>query len=139
MSVDSNQNYVADRDSLSWKWLVLCFVMGFIYAAEKILFGISGENLTAYVRLDLMKGIIYKQLSWFDDEKRAPGILSSIMSENVVSLNGMTTETVSVVLEAILAVSLGIMIACLFSWRTAVCTALVSPIMIIGVVATSTL
>ena len=51
----------------------------------------------------------------------------------------MTTETISVVIEAILGLILGMLISLIISWRMALLTVAVSPILLIGVVAMSRL
>jgi ABC-type multidrug transport system fused ATPase/permease subunit len=99
------------------KFLGICVGIGILYAVEKTLFGVTGENLTAAVRVDLVKGILFKQLCWFDRESRAPGILTNVLSEDVQSLNGMTTETISTVVEAFLGLFLGLLVAMFFSWQ----------------------
>lgn len=120
-------------------WLGLCFLIGGISAFEKGMFGTTGENLTANVRKALIRGVLYKQLSWFDSEKRAPGILTNVFSEDVASLNGMTTETASTVIEAGLGLGFGVLVALFINWRMALCTIAVSPILLVGVVAMSRL
>ena len=86
-----------------------------------------------------MRGILFKQVAWFDRENRAPGILTNVLSENVSELNGMTTETVSTMVEAFVGLILGLIIACFISWKMALFTIAASPVMIIGVVAMSRL
>jgi ABC-type multidrug transport system fused ATPase/permease subunit len=91
--------------------------MGFLHIIEKMLFSVTGENLTAAVRVDLLKGLLFKQLSWFDSESRAPGILTNVLSEDVQSLNGMTTETISTLVEAFLGLTLGLCISLYLCWQ----------------------
>ena len=86
-----------------------------------------------------MRGILFKQVEWFDREDRAPGILTNVLSEDVSSLNGMTTETVSTLVEAGLGLILGVVISSFLSWRMALITIACSPVMLIGVVAMSRL
>ena len=86
-----------------------------------------------------MRGILFKQVQWFDREDRAPGILTSVLSEDVSSLNGMTTEVVSTLVEASMSLVLGLVIATFISWRMALLTVACSPVMIIGVIAMSRL
>ena len=135
----TNPNYVEDRNRILGIFVVLCFVMGGVSGLEKAMFGVTGENLTCSVRKDLIRGIIYKQISWFDKEDRAPGILSNVLSEDVAYLNGMTTETVAVVIEAGLGLLLGVVLSTIISWQMALFTVLCSPIMLVGVVAMSRL
>ena len=94
--------------------MIIVFCLGLVCGIERSLFGVLGETLTLNVRKDLIRGIIYKQLSWFDQEKRAPGVLTNIFSEDVSTLNGMTTETVCTVVEAFFGLILGIAIALIY-------------------------
>jgi len=80
-----------------------------------------------------MEGIIYKQLSWFDSETKAPGMLTNIMAEDMSALNGMTTETISVLVQGCLGMGLAVIMSSYFSWRTTLLTLAASPILMIGV------
>lgn len=99
----------------------------------------SGENLTGSVRKLLFRGIIFKQVSWFDVEMKAPGVLTTVLSEDVASLNGMTTETLATVLEALLGLVLGVLLSAYFCWQMSLMTIATIPIIIVGVVAMSNL
>jgi ATP-binding cassette subfamily B (MDR/TAP) protein 1 len=100
---------------------------------------VSGENLTGSVRKLLFRGIIFKQVSWFDDEMKAPGVLTTVLSEDVASLNGMTTETLATVLEALLGLVLGVLLSAYFCWQMSLMTIATIPIIIVGVIAMSNL
>lgn len=91
-------DWVVERNWTVGIWLVLTAAMAFFMMSERICVGLGGENLSCNVRNDLMRSILYKQISWFDNEKRAPGILTTIFAEDVSVLNGMTTETVILIL-----------------------------------------
>lgn len=132
-------DWQSKRDELCIYWLFLCMLLGSFAGLEKAMFAITGENLTYNVRRDLMRGILYKQVEWFDRKERAPGILTNVLSEDVSSLNGMTTETVSTLVEACMSLFLGLIIASFISWQMALITVACSPVMLIGVVAMSRL
>ena len=134
-----NPDWVEEKNEVLLYFLGVCFGIGIMTAIEKSMFGVTGENLTYNVRRDLIRGIIYKQVQWFDREDRAPGILTNVLSEDVTALNGMTTETIASLVEAFLSLILGLIISMFISWRMAVFTVLSSPVMIIGVVAMSRL
>lgn len=134
-----NPEWKDELNTLLYYMLGLCFSLGGIAGIEKYMFSVTGENLTYNVRRELLRGIIYKQVQWFDRENRAPGILTNILSEDVSSLNGMTTETVSVVVEAALGLILGLVIALFINWKMTLITTALTPIMIIGVIAMSRL
>ena len=80
---DYDPNFVEDRNNWLVYWVLIICVIGVFSAAERMMLGVAGENLTNSVRKDLLRGIIYKQLSWFDSEKRAPGVLTNLMSEDI--------------------------------------------------------
>lgn len=90
-TVETDPNFSTKRDFAAYCWLGLCIFIGVVGSIEKVLFGITGETLTTSVRIDLMKGIMYKQLCWFDSESKAPGVLTNVLAEDVTSLNGLTT------------------------------------------------
>lgn len=75
-----------------------------------------GENLVFTIRTKLFAGIIYKHVSWFDSKDRAPGIITNILAEDVSEVRGLSTETVSLYLEAILGMVIGLIIAFRFTW-----------------------
>ena len=55
-----NPNFVQERDELLAYWIALCVVIGAFVGLERVLIGICGENLTFNVRLELIRGIMYK-------------------------------------------------------------------------------
>jgi ATP-binding cassette subfamily B (MDR/TAP) protein 1 len=123
------------RSTKNWLLLLWCawtLISVLITGTERTLFGVMGERLSYVLRLDLLKGIMYKQVSWFDREDRAPGILTNIMSENITELNGMTSETVVTVVEVIFSLTFGILGGFILCWQQAVIAFVLSPIAIGG-------
>jgi len=139
ISFGLNDTYTSDRNFWLGCFIALAFGIGFFNGIEKIMFGMTGENMTYNVRKELMRGIMFKQLCWFDDESRAPGVLTNVLSEDISSLNGMTTETLSTLIEAGLGLSLGLLLAMFLSWQQALFTLAASPILLVGVFAMSKL
>ena len=115
MAVNS-PTFVHDRNFWCGMFLILVFLIGIFSFLQKYIFMYVGENLTFDIRIKLFKGIIYKQISWFDNKDRAPGILSNVLSEDIGALNGMTTEHLAVLVEAFLSLIIGIIIAMFFTW-----------------------
>ncbi len=104
------------------------FLIGIFNAIERISIGVAGENLTFNVRCELVREILYKQLSWFDREERAPGVLTSILSEDISLLNGMTSETIIVIIEAIMGLVIGLILGLIYSWQEALLVLCCSPL-----------
>lgn len=131
--------YNENRAAAIWQWVLLTFVISCLIGIERISIGVAGENLTLAVRKLLLRSIIYKQLCWFDNESRAPGVLLTNFAEDITLLNGMTTESVILIIEPIMTMVVGVIIGCYFSWEiTLICVGL-SPLVFAGVVAMSRL
>jgi ATP-binding cassette subfamily B (MDR/TAP) protein 1 len=79
-------------------------------------FGYGAENLTHKFRLMLFESILYKHIGWFDNKDRAPGVLGNIIQEDIQQLNGLTSETYAVAIEAILGLIISSIICLYFSW-----------------------
>ena len=96
------------------------------------MFSITGENLTYDVRCRLYRSLIYKQVSWYDRKEKAPGILTNILSEDIASLNGLTTETLATIIESVIALVAGIVLSAFFQWRMAIICILATPFVMLG-------
>ena len=94
-------------------WMVSLF---FLHSFKYTLFGTMGEKLTFKLRMLMIEEIMHKQISWFDNENRAPGIITDVISSNIVSLNGMTSEVVVTLFELVCVVIIGMSAGIYFSW-----------------------
>ena len=117
--------YYSSKTNPDWeyesaKYLIImaCYILciGFVGAAEKMLFSVMGEKLTYTLRVSLIEEIMHKQISWFDREDRASGIITSIVSSNITSLNGMTTEVLVTLFELLAVCVVGITIGAFICW-----------------------
>jgi len=101
---------------------------------QKLLFSLAGEGLTISVRKQLFTEIMYKNVAWFDRKSRAPGILSTVFSEDISNLNGLSTEIVGTMAETAFTLIFGISISAFYQWRmTLVCLAATPLVMLGGV------
>lgn len=80
------------------------------------MFGIGGENLTLALRVKLFDAFLHKNIGWFDNKNRAPGILTHMLAEDIQAINGLTTETAGVIAEAGLGLFFSVLICAIFSW-----------------------
>ena len=121
-----------DRAFWSGMFLLLVLGLGVFFFIQKYIFFYCGENLTFDIRNLLYRGIIYKDISWFDSKDRAPGVLSNILSEDISILNGMTTEHLGILLEAYGGLVLGCIIALTYTWRMGLVTMAFAPFISLG-------
>jgi len=118
------------------QWVLLMVALAFVSAILNLVckfsFGKVGENITMHCRQDLYQSILKKNVSWHDRSENAAGILSSVLAQDVQTLNGVSTEVLSVYMEALFAMIGGIVLSCIFSWKVALVGLAISPLMIIG-------
>ena len=117
-----------------WCALMLFFslcalITGF---SQKFSFGVIGENVTTNIRRQLYKKILEKHQGWFDERDNAPGILTSTLSSDAQIINGVSTEGLGSILEAICSIVTGIVIGFVFSWRMSLVCIACTPFIVIS-------
>ena len=85
---------------------------------QKVSFGILAENVTKEIRKDLYHSILRKHIGWFDRRENNIGVLTSVMSSDVYTLNGASTEGVSTLIETLFGLVGGLIISFFYDWRT---------------------
>jgi ABC-type multidrug transport system fused ATPase/permease subunit len=95
-------------------------------------FGRGGENLTYALRVKLFEAYLSKHIGWFDNKNRAPGILTNILTEDISAVNGLTTESVGIAVEAALGLFFSCLICFIFSWKLGFVVTFTSPFMVLG-------
>lgn len=94
----------------------LCIGIGLTTYLQKLFFGRGGENLTYTLRVKLFEAYLHKHIGWFDNKNRAPGILTNILTEDISSVNGLTTESLGIAVEAALGLFFSCLICFIFTW-----------------------
>lgn len=130
----TDAQYEHERDKWCLGFLILVILVGILGFLQKYTFSYVGENLTYTVRCLLFKNIVFKNIEWFDDKDRAPGILSNVLSEDIGALNGLTSEHLAVIIEAVLGLILGIALSMYYTWKLGLITLAMVPFVQIGAV-----
>ena len=126
------EDFEHERDVWTWAFVGLVFGIGLSTFTQKICFGIGGDNLTLRLRIKLFEAYLNKHIGWFDNKERAPGVLTNIITEDISSVNGLTTEAIGIMVEAGLGITISSMVCFFFSWQLAIVVTLISPFMILG-------
>lgn len=90
------------------------------------------SNLTFYLRKDLYMNIMCKDISWHDDRANSPGVLSAMLQADCQKMNGVSTEPVAAILEAVFSIVIGLLVGFYFSWPITLCALAILPIIMIG-------
>jgi ABC-type multidrug transport system fused ATPase/permease subunit len=113
-------------------FVALCICIGLSTYLQKLWFGRGGENLTYALRVKLFEAYLSKHIGWFDNKNRAPGILTNILTEDISAVNGLTTESVGIAVEAALGLFFSCLICFIFSWKLGFVVTFTSPFMVLG-------
>ncbi|CDW90568.1 abc transporter [Stylonychia lemnae] len=127
--------FIEDRNFWCGSYMAVTFGIGLFEYFKGSLYSALSENLTSTLRKGLFNSMIKKNIEWFDKKERAPGILSSLYLEDISHIKGLTSQTQGLVLEAILCLIIGITLAFISSWKIALVTLSISPLLILGGVA----
>ena len=128
-------DFIQDRNLCSGIFIGFAFAVGIFEFINKYLNASLCENMTNIVRKKLYASIISKNIGWFDNKSRAPGILSNMIQEDISKIRGLTSQTYANLLEAILCLGIGIAISFNYSWRMAIMALAISPFIIVGGIA----
>lgn len=125
-------SFLDDRNFWCGMFLLLVLSIGIVHFILKYIFFRAGENLTLDIRVLLYKGIIYKDLAWFDKKEHAPGVLSNNLSEDIGSLNGLTTEHLAILIEAYGGLIVGTIFSLFYTWKMGLITLVICPFISLG-------
>lgn len=124
--------YDQQRDLWTWAFIGLVLGIGLSSFTQKLCFGFGGDNLTLKLRIMLFESILRKHIGWFDNKDRAPGVLTNIITEDISSVNGLTTEAIAILIEAFL----GLVVSCgavfIFSPSLGIVVTCLTPFMVLG-------
>jgi ABC-type multidrug transport system fused ATPase/permease subunit len=131
-AVGDNSKTEQDRNDWTLVFIALCFGIGIMAYLQKLFFGRGGENLTYSLRIKLFESFLHKHIGWFDNKNRAPGILTNILTEDISAVNGLTTESLAIAIEAGLGLFFSCLICFIFSWQLGFVVTFTSPFMVLG-------
>jgi|Transcript_11191 ATP-binding cassette subfamily B (MDR/TAP) protein 1 len=112
--------------------------MGLVSAILFIAKGSSGiflaqvaENITMGVRTDLYNSIIRKDIGWHDQRDNSAGVMTATLASDVQLLNGVSSEGLAVMVEAMSALATAFIGGGIFSWPMMLVGLAVVPLIVI--------
>ena len=125
------------RDEVD-KWclvmVIASFVSLFVTSICKRAFGVVAENVTLQIRSDLYKNILVKHVGWHDHQDNSAGVLSAVLAKDVQLLNGVSSEGLAIMVEAMCSMIGGVIVAFIFEWKLSLVALAISPLMSIGAI-----
>lgn len=125
-------DFYAELNKWTLYFIGVCCLMAFGGMFTKMIYTKGGEKCTYNIREKVFESILHKHVWWFDTQETSAGVISNVLSEKMSKINGMTTESISVLIEAFLTIAIGIMVSCIYSWQVALITLAISPMQILG-------
>lgn len=103
-------------------------------------FNSLSQKVTTSLRRDLYKHFLTRDMEFFDDPKHSPGELSSVLAKECIVVNSVVSTSYGAVLTGIGSFACGVTIAFVSSWRIALISLAMTPLIFItGVIKTSKL
>jgi ABC-type multidrug transport system fused ATPase/permease subunit len=84
------------------------------------------------VRHSLYSAILKKSIGWFDSRDNSAGVITSVLASEVQTLNGASTEGLAVIVETVFALSCGIVLGFIFTWKLSLVALGCIPFMVLG-------
>ena len=81
------------------------------------------------IREETYEAVLRRHIGWFDEEENTPGQINTILSTEVNTLNGASTESISTLFQAFVGLLTGVGLALFFEWRISLVALAVAPIM----------
>lgn len=86
-----------------WNYALIMLGVTFAYlilpTCSWFIFGILGNSMTEKVWSLLYESLLKKPISWFDKRENSAGVLTMVLSTEIKTLNGVSTELTSTIIE----------------------------------------
>jgi ATP-binding cassette subfamily B (MDR/TAP) protein 1 len=119
-------------------WSIIFLVIAacsFIFALlQNSLFGFASEHLTERLRSVTFTAILKQDIGFFDQEKNSTGALTSKLSSDAQTVQGVSGSTLGTILQLLTNIVGGILISFIYGWKlAAVATACLPVLLLTGV------
>ncbi|EPZ35336.1 ABC transporter domain-containing protein [Rozella allomycis CSF55] len=106
-----------DADFWSLMFLLIAIASFLANYFKMALFDIAGNRLTLRIRSMSFKAMLSQNIGWFDEDKHATGILTSKLSTEAESIQGLTGSFLGTILQLVATIVIGFIIAFSNSWQ----------------------
>uniref|UniRef100_A0A0D6QVL6 Uncharacterized protein n=1 Tax=Araucaria cunninghamii TaxID=56994 RepID=A0A0D6QVL6_ARACU len=109
------------KDANFWPlmYVVLAIANFIISPTQAFCFGLAGARLVRRLRLATFEKVLYQEIGWFDEAENSSGAISTRLSTDAATVNGMMGETISLLVQNISTIMVGIIIAFIANWQLA--------------------
>uniref|UniRef100_A0A0E0CJU1 MDR-like ABC transporter n=1 Tax=Oryza meridionalis TaxID=40149 RepID=A0A0E0CJU1_9ORYZ len=109
------------KDSVFWAeiYVILGVVSIFIIPVQHTLFNMAGGKLIERIRALSFSRVVYQDIGWFDDPLNSSGAIGARLSADAASVKSIAGDVLSLIVQSISTVLVGIVIAMIANWKLA--------------------
>lgn len=132
------------RDSKEWQdnrdqalyiggyFLIMAVISLITNFCQLSLLNALAQTVTSKIRVDLYKHFLTRDMEFFDNPKNSPGELSSVLAKDCLTVNTIVSGSYGAMFNAFGSFGCGIVIAMIASWKLALVSLSVSPLIVIS-------
>jgi ATP-binding cassette subfamily B (MDR/TAP) protein 1 len=116
MNNPEDPDFISKADFIAFCFLVLAIAYLVSLGSQLAIGAYVGENLTKNLRIALYQKILNLDMTWFDLAQNTPGKITSKLSSDPSSVNGLISTLLSLSLTSVSSLVIGIAVAFWSSW-----------------------
>ena len=108
---------------------IFTFILSYF---QHITFIIVSIRLSKMFRIDCYTKILNMPISWFEEKKNKPGILTSRLAKDCENINGLTSGLIGICIQAFSCLMVSICLCFYLSWKMVLVSLCLIPILVLG-------
>ncbi|OMO82288.1 hypothetical protein COLO4_23135 [Corchorus olitorius] len=118
------------KDSRFWALIFMALGLASFLAisAERYLFSVAGCKLIQRIRSMCFEKVVCMEIGWFDEPDHSSGSLGARLSADAATLNSLVGDALAQMVQSIVSVVAGLVIAFVASWQLALITIVLLPL-----------
>lgn len=80
------------------------------------MFSLVTENMTKSLRTEFYLSVLKKDIGWHELRENSAGALTPILASEIQTMNGVGSESIIIMVEAVFGLSFGIIMSIFFCW-----------------------
>ncbi|OMO64124.1 hypothetical protein CCACVL1_22032 [Corchorus capsularis] len=118
------------KDSRFWALIFMALGLASFLAisAERYLFSVAGCKLIQRIRSTCFEKVVRMEIGWFDEPEHSSGSLGARLSADAATLNSLVGDKLAQMVQSIVSLVAGLVIAFVASWQLALITIALLPL-----------
>ncbi|XP_005191448.1 multidrug resistance protein homolog 49 isoform X2 [Musca domestica] len=132
---DDDEQVVRDgANFLSYIFIGIGLVAGIGALLQTYMFNTAGVKMTTRLRNMTFQTLLRQEVAYFDDEKNSVGALCARLAGDCSNVQGATGARIGIIVQALSTLSVGVLVAFIFSWQLTLVTLVIIPFLCFSIV-----